>query len=1049
MTGKFVHLGLRSEYSTGDSLARLERLCAVAVEDAQPALALCDRMTLAGAPAFAALARRRDIRPIFGLEANVLPMGERSLATELYRVRLLATDANGWRRLVRLVNLAQPRVSEGIPPHLRWEEVLAEPEGLLFLLGGVDGEVTRLSARIDLPRLDAHIRTILKAVGSNRVFIALPAPTTPDGLKAARALWNVAEEHQLAPVAVPEIHYALSPQDAAWQLLKPRTFPEPPLVARTFGDLLRPARETRHVLSSAQAHDFYADFAPASENALRVSGLCKFEFPVMRRHFPVISFDRGVDTDSCLWNEAFSRAVARYGPRESMPWRERLNREFRDISEAGLADALLCRFELDRALNAEGILRGPDLGVFNSSLMAHLLDLTPADPLAMDQPFLLAHARSNTAPTLEVSVPQPRIEDAVAVLSEMFRGHVARVGRWHRWNATAALEHLLARLGHNPADAPRLAKENAWRTGLERAAIDPNGTHLDLDTRITDANVLAWLASHIEGHVREIRALPNQFVFSVESLNDTLPCESSADFPAMAQWDADACEAAGLGRVAFTTDPTLNLIEETLAWARSEGFSPPDPLRAAGRDDKTLALLREGATQGLLLLGSPSVRLRLRGTKLQSLSDVYHALKTVDERLPSLHPDPPSVILACAAAYTKAHFPVAFTAAALTRAAGDVGEVAALLFEAQHRGIETMPLDLNCSSWAWTPERGYLRPGLVIVRGLSPASVDELLRVRTEGPFQDITDILRRTDTRVARVTHLESLLDAGALDSLAPSRKHLRHELARIASLLGRRNNAGEDPLQFFGQDTDWWLQNGVEKPAPIEPETDEEIAESAVREREATGLLLSFETDSLEAPFRKAARALAPPTLTSRHAGNIVTLVAPLCALEVLPGYEPRTALADVGGVAVLLRGAQAEAAENLRNTGEMILVAGVLERDGARWSMKAERLDTLEQAARRSEATEAVEVQVTRLSAAKGKELLALVKQYPGKALVRLAGMPVRAERALSKLGTRRVTLCPDIEIGLSHLVGTGNWCAFVSGARHTSASPQEDEAASSAN
>jgi DNA polymerase III alpha subunit len=245
----------------------------------------------------------------------------RGVGAELYRVRLLAADAHGWRRLVRLVNLGQTRVGDGIPPWLRWEEILAEPAGLLYLVGGIHGEATRLSARIDLPRLDEHVRTIVDAVGTDRLFVALPAPTTTEGLKAVRALWNVAEEHLLAPVAVPEVHYALSAQDAAWQLLKPRVFPDPPVQAATFGDLLRSARETNHVLSTAQASDLYRDLSPAVENASRVAALCKFEFPVLKRRFPVMSFDRGVDADSCLWNEVFTRATARYGAKETAPWR--------------------------------------------------------------------------------------------------------------------------------------------------------------------------------------------------------------------------------------------------------------------------------------------------------------------------------------------------------------------------------------------------------------------------------------------------------------------------------------------------------------------------------------------------------------------------------------------------------------------------------------------------------------------------------------------------------------------------------------------------------
>ena len=67
-SGGFVHLHTHTEYSLLDGMGRIGDVVAAAAADGQPALAITDHGTLAGAWKFAHACKAAGIKPILGQE---------------------------------------------------------------------------------------------------------------------------------------------------------------------------------------------------------------------------------------------------------------------------------------------------------------------------------------------------------------------------------------------------------------------------------------------------------------------------------------------------------------------------------------------------------------------------------------------------------------------------------------------------------------------------------------------------------------------------------------------------------------------------------------------------------------------------------------------------------------------------------------------------------------------------------------------------------------------------------------------------------------------
>jgi DNA polymerase-3 subunit alpha len=119
--------------------------------------------------------------------------------------------------------------------------------------------------------------------------------------------------------------------------------------------------------------------------------------------------------------------------------------------------------------------------------------------------------------------------------------------------------------------------------------------------------------------------------------------------------------------------------------------------------------------------------------------------------------------------YLKTHYPVEFMAALLTSETSKPENVVKYIAECKEMGISVEPPDVQVSRAQFTPHGEAIRFGLAAVKNVGGNAIDSILKAREElgGSFKSLWEFCDKVDLRVMNKRVIESLIKAGALDSL------------------------------------------------------------------------------------------------------------------------------------------------------------------------------------------------------------------------------------------------------------------------------------------
>lgn len=157
-------------------------------------------------------------------------------------------------------------------------------------------------------------------------------------------------------------------------------------------------------------------------------------------------------------------------------------------------------------------------------------------------------------------------------------------------------------------------------------------------------------------------------------------------------------------------------------------------------------------------------------------------------------------------AYLKANHPAEYMAAVLTSVRDDKDKAAIYLAECRRMGITVLPPDVNDSVRNFAPVGADIRFGLGGIRNVGSNVVDAIVAARREkGAFTDFSDFLRKVDAVVCNKKVIESLVKAGAFDSLGHPRKGLLLVHAdAIDNVMSTKRAAAMGQFDLFGSTED-----------------------------------------------------------------------------------------------------------------------------------------------------------------------------------------------------------------------------------------------------
>ena len=243
-------------------------------------------------------------------------------------------------------------------------------------------------------------------------------------------------------------------------------------------------------------------------------------------------------------------------------------------------------------------------------------------------------------------------------------------------------------------------------------------------------------------------------------------------------------------------------------------------------------------------------------------------------------------VLAFQTAFLKAHYPAYFYSAVLSHEADDSAKVYKYATELKTMGLELLPPDVNESGQGFTPVDDTVRYGLTAIKGLGESSVRSIVEARKEGRFTSLFDFCGRVGTAAVNRRALESLISAGAFDSLMNAGETAglwRAKLfASIDVALSHGQRAAED--RMMGQSGLFGMAEGDEPAAEVLPEVpawpQDEVAR---REKTAVGFYLSAHPLDRYAGILSDMRLKAIADYDDLQSGQNIKLAGMISGLQV----------------------------------------------------------------------------------------------------------------------------------------------------------------------
>jgi DNA polymerase-3 subunit alpha len=181
------------------------------------------------------------------------------------------------------------------------------------------------------------------------------------------------------------------------------------------------------------------------------------------------------------------------------------------------------------------------------------------------------------------------------------------------------------------------------------------------------------------------------------------------------------------------------------------------------KDQKAMAKMRDRFMNGAEKLGHPKA----------AVEELFEQMAKFSEYGFNKSHSAAYAWVAYQTAYLKTHYPVEFMAALLTSETSKPDSVVKYIGECREMGIRVEPPDVQVSGLQFTPqvtsEGAAIRFGLAAVKNVGGNAIESILKARGEagGRFKSLWEFCEKVDLRVMNKRVIESLIKAGALDSL------------------------------------------------------------------------------------------------------------------------------------------------------------------------------------------------------------------------------------------------------------------------------------------
>ena len=627
MNPKFTHLHVHSHYSLLDGLSKIPDLLDYTKELGMDAVAVTDHGVLYGNIQFYKEAKKRGIKPIFGMEAYIAARSmhdkQPGIDDKRYHLTLLAKNNTGYKNLIQLSSKSH---LEGFYYKPRVDKKLLREysAGLIALSGCLNGEISRAILSGNKSEAESLIAEYTDIFGKENFYLELQHhPNIPEQIKLNSELKKLGKKLSLEVVATQDSHY-LRPEDAEAQDI---------LLAIQTGDKTTDEKrgltmkdEDFSLKSPQEMAEAFKDIPSALENTQKIADMCDVDIELGKYQLPYFEVPKGKTQDKYLRELCEKGLVIRYGSKyKESKVRERLNYELDVIKKTGFASDFLIVQDFVNWAKSKGIVVGPGRGSAAGSIASYLLNITDIDPLKYDLIFeRFLQIDRNELPDIDIDFADTRRDEVLEYVSKKYgRENVAQIITFGTMAARAAVRDVGRALNYPYEFCDKVAKTVPLMMNFEQALRESQEFAL-LYQGDRDARRLIDTARKLEGVARHASTHACGVVITKEPLTNSVPLQlsSQSSTAQISQYEMHAIEDLGLLKMDFLGLKNLTIIEnarEQIKRAYGKEIKMDEiPLD----DEKTLDLFRQANTVGIFQLESAGMRRYLKELQPNAFEDI-------------------------------------------------------------------------------------------------------------------------------------------------------------------------------------------------------------------------------------------------------------------------------------------------------------------------------------------------------------------------------------------------------------------------------------------
>ncbi len=634
----FVHLRVHSAYSIAQGAIRMADLISHCQKQQMPAIAVTDTNNCFGAREFSIKAPSAGIQPILGAELLVAVSKEQNqlMSHDIERVPMVVLVQNqaGWWSLCHLLKIAYMDRSEHSLPHITFDDLLQNHQGLILLSGGAGGILGHMLLKGKTAQAEDMLNS-LHGVYQDRFYMELTRHGLWQEEQTEAQFLSWALQYNIPLVATNDAYFleksAHTAQDALMCISEKSTISQNDRKKLTDQHYLR---------SPAEMEELFSDLPEATANTLHIAQRCSFLVEAQPPELPHYVSDAGrSETEELkyLSEQGLQRRLTEQVYQDAMGDKEkeqitkqyfdRLYYELKVIEQMGFPGYFLIVADFIRKAKEMGVAVGPGRGSGAGSLVAWSLTITDIDPIPFNLLFeRFLNPERVSMPDFDIDFCQSRREEVITYVQEKYGvDKVAQIITFGKLQAKAAIRdvgrvlELPRRLvdsiaKHIPADDLKITIQKAIDTSPEFK----EAVYQDENTQ-----QLKDVAMQLEGLYRNSSTHAAGVVIGARALEKIVPLYKDPRSPMpVTGFDMGYIEDTGLIKFDFLGLKTLTVLEQTIANIQQTENIEINLSKIPLKDQKTFDLLATGATTGIFQLESVGMQKVIKGVRPDCLEDL-------------------------------------------------------------------------------------------------------------------------------------------------------------------------------------------------------------------------------------------------------------------------------------------------------------------------------------------------------------------------------------------------------------------------------------------